>query len=384
MQKKINHVLVVSSSYPISNDGSGAAGTFVHDFALELRNFVKVTILAPSTDNSIEKIENLTVSRFKVPKLPLSHLNIQNPLHLFYSLLTIKSGLSSINNLVNHKDIDHILALWVLPCGLWAYLVNKKLGIPYSCWALGSDIWSYNNNCVTKKLLKILLGSSKINFADGIKLKKDVIAICKNKCSFLPSSRILPEPEIDKSKLKDNRLRLAFLGRWHHNKGIDILFDALEKIGNKDWDKIIEVRVAGGGPLENKVKKACNKLLSHKRPISLFSYLNKQEASNLFNWADYVLIPSRKESIPVIFSDALQSNTPVIATPAGDLSDLIYKYQVGIVSKYINSSSYSDAIKLALNTNPNLYKNYISIAYDNFNLHKSAEIFINSISKNNV
>ncbi len=42
--------------------------------------------------------------------------------------------------------------------------------------------------------------------------------------------------------------RLAFLGRWHPNKGTDLLLDALHQLRDEDWHRIEAVRIAGGAP----------------------------------------------------------------------------------------------------------------------------------------
>ena len=63
--------------------------------------------------------------------------------------------------------------------------------------------------------------------------------------------------------------------------------------------------------------------------------------------ADFLIIPSRIESIPVIFSDALQMGTPVIATPVGDLQQLIAEHQCGVLADDCTSESLARAIEKA-------------------------------------
>ena len=46
---------------------------------------------------------------------------------------------------------------------------------------------------------------------------------------------------------------------------------------------------------------------------------------------DCVVIPSRMESIPVVFSDALQMGRPLIASDVGDMGTLLRAHPAGLV-----------------------------------------------------
>ena len=50
---------------------------------------------------------------------------------------------------------------------------GKMYDIPYSTWALGSDIWSFRNIPFVKDILKRVLKESQIGFADGYLRKND-------------------------------------------------------------------------------------------------------------------------------------------------------------------------------------------------------------------
>ena len=377
----MTHVLLISSSNPVNKDGSAAAGSFVHDFANELSKFINITIVTPGNDDSIIKLDNITVIQFKVPKLPLSLLKIYLPTHWIYIFNTIRFGSSVVTNVLKQTDVDHIFALWVLPSGYWAYKAYKEFNVSYSCWALGSDIWSFQNNYFTRKLLKIILINSENLFSDGMELKKDVTSICGKECSFLPSTRQLPNSKKYQG-LNGTGTRLAYLGRWHANKGIDLLLEALISLNGSDWESISEFVFAGGGPLENSVKEKCRHLQDNNRPITLLGFLNKKDASSLISWADYLVIPSRIESIPVVLSDAIQKCTPVIATPVGDLPRLFNKYILGILCDSVTVGSIATSIKLSLHTSPSKFNNSIKNAQSVFNINSIAKQYLSSLGIN--
>ncbi len=338
------HIVLISTSYPTTQDGSEAAGAFVADFAHALARHVKVSVVAPSLAANHEQTnENLSIHRFAVPRLPLSLLKPTNPFTWFPLIKTLIAGQTAVKQLVKNQTVDHIFALWVLPSGYWAWRVAQQHNIPYSTWALGSDIWSLGKIPLIKQLLQKVLREAQVNFADGYLLKDDVERLSKRSCTFLPSTRHLDLPELPALKTAPPYV-LAFLGRWHPNKGIDLLLESLQLLSEEDWGKIAEVRIAGGGPLQDLVHKSCAKLQQQGRPIVLKGYLDKVAAVEWFVSADYVLIPSRIESIPVVFSDAMKCQCPVVCMPVGDLPHLLQNNKVGILAESVSAISFAHAI----------------------------------------
>ncbi len=142
-------------------------------------------------------------------------------------------------------------------------------------------------------------------------------------------------------------------------------------MNDEDWQRIEAVRICGGGPLENQVRTDVRRLGAAGRPVSAGGYL--------FAWADYVLIPSRIESIPVVFSDAMQSGCPVIATPVGDLPNLLKQYPVGILVKDITAAALADGIRLALQGRPEAFDEGMSAARTAFDPGMSVRGYLHTV-----
>lgn len=372
------HIVIITSSFPDGELGSEAAGSFVKDLAEELSRYKRITILAPSLEAGEEEAERLSVCRFAVPRLPLSLLSPFNPFHWFLVLKTMRSGQDAIRQLISEKKADHILALWAIPSGYWAWKIWRRYGIPYSTWALGSDIWSLGKIPVVKGLLAKVLRDSCVCFADGYQLKQDVEEISGRSCEFLASSRNLPA--VEKKRLSGTPpYRLAFLGRWHPNKGVDLMLESLGLLSDWDWEKIEEVRVCGGGPLERTVRSAVDTLERAGRPVSVGGYLDKKEAAELLAWADYLLLPSRIESIPVIFSDAMQAGCPVIATPVGDLPRLMGDNEVGILADEVTAEAFARVMRSALAVPPERFNPGLKEACKMFDVHRTASRLLDLI-----
>jgi len=373
-------ILLITTSYPLTMDGSEAAGSFVKDFVSTLSQQCSVAVSYPSTESISNDIEeNVLHYPFLVPTLPLSLLSPANPVNWLSIVKTFYSGWKSVEKAILQFNPDHILALWALPSGYWAKRAKECYGIPYSTWSLGSDIWTLEKIPVIKSLLRTVLKDASFCFADGYHLRDDVARIADRKVAFLPSSRILPITR--NKKLRENPpYNLAFLGRWHTNKGVDTLLDALNLLEEEDWDKINKFRIAGGGPLESLVKKQVEKLQQAGRPVRLSGFLNTQEAAELLSWADYLVIPSKIESIPVVFSDALQTNTPMAVTPVGDFPDIFDKIAPGVIAENITKNGLVKAIRILLQTSPLDYSDNMSEMLNIFDMNNIVNSLISTIT----
>ena len=102
--------------------------------------------------------------------------------------------------------------------------------------------------------------------------------------------------------------------------------------------------------------------------------------AELIGWADYLLLPSRIESIPVVFSDAMQAGTPMIATPVGDLPRLFERYEVGMLADDVSASGLQRAIISALDTEVSNYAAGVKTAAADFDVASTAQRFAQRVA----
>lgn len=373
------HVALITTSYPEKAPGTEAAGSFVEDFALELANHARVTVIAAGADESRSDDGNLSVRRFPVARLPLSLLRPAHPADWVPIVRSLRAGRASLESLVREDRPDHIFALWALPSGYWARTIAARYNLSYSTWALGSDIWTLGKIPLIRSVLAAVLRDAERRYADGLELARDVAAIAQKPCDFLPSARRLPRREKPRRD-SGSGCRLAFLGRWHPNKGIDVLLDALAELDDEDWNRIAEVRIFGGGPLADRVEGAATELGRSGRPVVVGGYLGKEAAADLIAWADYLLLPSRIESIPVILSDAMQLGTPIISTPVGDLPGIYARNTVGLLAASTQASDFAQSIRSALDQDPRVFASAIAETRKDFDVPSIVRRFVSDIA----
>jgi len=232
-------------------------------------------------------------------------------------------------NLVKKQKIDICIAMWAVPSGFFALAAKIFFQTPYVVWSLGSDIWTIQNYPMGGKILKKVLKNAKKLYSDGLQLTKDIEQISKRKCEFLAINRMLDvtKRKINYEKFDPTKINFMFLGRYHENKGIDLLIQAISLLTTDEKNKTL-FHIFGGGPMESQIKNMVKKLNLDSNTI-INGYLEANQVFSYMSQSDYIVIPSRIESIPVVLSDALKSKKPVILTTVGDMESLASKYNIG-------------------------------------------------------
>jgi len=382
MKKKI---CIITSSFPSHKNDAIGAGVFVRDFALLLaeENF-DVHVLVPKTKSSTYDDERIHVHFFPwlSSEMGLSSYNPKNPVHLLKLISVVLSGLRFTTQFTKKNKIELCLAMWAVPAGLFAYVAKIFSKTPYSVWALGSDIWKIREYPFGRFILNKVLKNATNLYADGLQLAKDVEDISGIRCDFLASGRILPKDlkESDYAHFDPSKINFMFLGRYHQNKGIDLLIEAITLLTKEEREKSL-FHIFGGGPLESKIKKMVkDRHLESNTFVN--SYLDGNKVFAYMSKSDYIVIPSRIESIPIVLSDAIKSDKPVILTNVGDMGKLASEYKIGFVQEP-NAKSIAEGLSSGIKLNQHDMKSFqkgMKELSNYLDLKKSVYTFIKSLS----
>ena len=151
-------------------------------------------------------------------------------------------------------------------------------------------------------------------------------------------------------------------------------------LDDEDWRRIDAVRINGGGPLDEVVRRKVAALRAAGRPVTMGGFLDIDGATALLDWTDYLALPSRIESIPVIFSDAAQRGRPLVATPVGDMPALFARRSFGVMSQGTTVSSYADAVRVALQISPSSFEQKLLEFAREFDIRVVAERFAAAVA----
>jgi glycosyltransferase involved in cell wall biosynthesis len=150
-------------------------------------------------------------------------------------------------------------------------------------------------------------------------------------CFFLATTRTLPVPPSPKRDGEGSRnkpYRFLFVGRIEGVKGIDLLLQSMALLKKEELN--VHLTVVGRGGMEEWAKDFV-KMKAMEEQVSWVGNVPDETLASLYGMSDCVVIPSRSESIPLVFSEALRFNKNLIVTDVGDMGMLGRQYDVAWV-----------------------------------------------------
>ena len=333
------NICILTSSFP-SHAGDIAQAPFLFDFIKGLKNRGHQVFLFTQNRKELKEnvLEGIEIEWFPwlTSKKPLVQLNPLNPLDGFRIANLIYRGRKAVLPFVREKKIDACLALWLLPSGYFANYVHQEAYVPYSVWALGSDIYRYGENPFLYPTMKRIIQGARGVFADGFDLTKKVEERFGKKCYFLATTRKfhLESNELnelnkpDKPNEPERPYHFLFVGRLERVKGVDLLLQSMAMLLE---DKLrVHLTIVGKGNLEEWVKSFIHRKRLEKW-VTLKGNVDDKVLASLYTSSHCVVIPSRSESIPLVFSEALNFDKDLIVTNVGDMGMLGRQYEVAWV-----------------------------------------------------
>jgi len=256
----------------------------------------------------------------------LTHIKLKSPLGFLRLASVVVAGTLAAFGLVRRFRPDHILCLWVFPCGFWGKTLSRATGTEYSVWALGSDVWVLGKMPIMRRLLRSIGKAATHRYADGFELAGDFSAMGVGNVELLATSRVL---EIPANVAVGSGGYFLYLGRFHPNKGIDLLIEALGRVRTR-LPADFRLLAHGYGPLEASVRARVLELgLSGQ--VQIEGPTAASEVATILRSARGLIIPSRVESIPLVLSDGLQMELPLLVTDVGDMGRLVREHGAGRV-----------------------------------------------------
>lgn len=135
--------------------------------------------------------------------------------------------------------------------------------------------------------------------------------------------RFRPSPS---SAENDGRLRVLFVGRVVHDKGADVLLDALARLGRSDVATTV-VGSSGFAPespltdYERNLREMADRLAG---PVSFVPFTPRAGVADLLRRHDLLVVPSRwREPATLTVGEGLASGLPVVASRVGGIPEVV-------------------------------------------------------------
>jgi glycosyltransferase involved in cell wall biosynthesis len=151
--------------------------------------------------------------------------------------------------------------------------------------------------------------------------------------------RLHPEPGIHSD---DSMTLILFAGRLSHAKGADVLLVALSRVGRADYRCLI----AGDGPERNQLESLTALLGLRDRVCFLGA---RQDVADLLSQANFLVLPSRWEGLPLIVLEAMAAGCPIIATSVDGTAEVLRNEESGLLVPPNDPIALAEAIERFLN-----------------------------------
>lgn len=319
-------LLLISNRYPAGPDD--IASPFVHNFHRALKALdIDVDVVTPHYEPRGDSRDFLddSVHRFEFSdgRRSVSQMPRWAPSTYVSIMRYFVNGRILGENLILRKGYDAILALWAWPSGFIARRLAQRHGMPYAVWTLGTDINVWAQRPLAGRMVRKVLDDADRLYADGYELAAKTEALADKTCLFIPSFHDLqPEPRPPRSAEKN----FVFVGRIEQSQGVFDLLNAFRDFCGKrpDW----KLHYIGCGPCEHSLRLAIA-AAGLEEAVEFHGYLKRNEVDEIMREAAAVIIPSHQDSLPQVFGEAMQCETPVICSRVGDMPHYIDKYNVG-------------------------------------------------------
>ncbi|MEM1983582.1 MAG: glycosyltransferase family 4 protein [Sulfolobales archaeon] len=125
---------------------------------------------------------------------------------------------------------------------------------------------------------------------------------------------------------------IAYIGRIHPTKGLDLLIKAFAEVSKKEPDVVLVI--AGKG--DARYLKKCMKLvkaLSLESKVKYLGYISEVDKIGLIDSSEFIVIPSRHagESYPLVVDEVKARGKPLVVTNYGALPHRIIQPVEGLV-----------------------------------------------------
>ena len=258
-----------------------------------------------------------------------------------YGLMMFLSVLSTVRRIRKKFDFDLIDAHFVYPDGFAAVLLGWVFKKPVVVSARGSDINSYQAFPIIRKLLQYTLNRADrvIAVSQALKqtmgklgVREDCIDVVPNGVSL---DKFRPIPKKEARQLLDlpmHRKIVLSVGHLTSNKGFDLVIRSIQILLEDFHEVNPYLVIVGDGVVGPELRKLVALLKLHDL-VLLAGAIPHEELYRWYSAADLFCLASKQEGWPNVLLESLACGTPVIATSAGGIPEVISSDQIGVLTE---------------------------------------------------
>ena len=350
-------ILLVNHEYPPLG---GSAGNATRQIARALarlghRPYV-LTAAAPGLPLS-EEVEGVTIRRLPIWRRRETHEERQRN-GAAEGTAFLLAALFAAPRLARQWKIDIALMFFALPGGPLGWLLKRRAHIPYVVALQNGDVPSADD--AHKSLFRRVL-SAGLNY-----LWRDAGAVVANSDRLAAEARrhnpqspitIIPDgadvygitPK--ESYAPQSEVSLLYVGRLAKQKGLDVLLQALARLGSAlKW----RLTLVGDGPEWPVVAAQAARLALIDR-VAFHGWQGWSELPEIYRNADIFVMPSCDEGMPAALLEAMASGLPVVGIRAGGMGEAVLHGKTGLLAPPHDDAALADAL-MTMIADPSLWQ----------------------------
>lgn len=229
---------------------------------------------------------------------------------------------------------------------------------------------------ITKsKLAQEFLGSKGIKASNvktiGVGIDTQMLSNGKTECS---------EP-LFLEMCKDEKVKLLYIGRFEERRNIPFIFDIFAEILKKSVNATLYMIGTGDKDYTEKCWKHATEL-GIRENIVYQEKMEQKYLSDVYNLADFFLLPTKYEIFGMVLLEAMYYKTVVLTTDNGGSSTLIDNGRNGYILQDENASKWANVVSEVTSEKMNAVKEaaHDTIA-DQYTWDKLADSFMESYKK---
>lgn len=253
----------------------------------------------------------------------------QDLLHLREIIKILRKEKPDVVNAGNPKSAFLILmAAYLLRIRLRIFTMHGLLSDGRTGWVKQIVLWSERTSCRFAHQVVIVSHQLKQHAIKmGLVLPEQSVVLANGSCNGLNVERFSLSKDIREAADRflavhqiDQRSKIiGFVGRVNADKGIEVLFKAMELI----WQRWPQVRLLMVGPLEDG-HGLSPKIVHQIHEDARVVYVGKQsEMPVMYAAMDLLVLPSFREGLPNVLLEAASMGVPMIASNISGCSDII-------------------------------------------------------------
>lgn len=226
---------------------------------------------------------------------------------------------------IHLKDADFIIA-HSQDAGYVAMNAKKRYGIPFSVTWHGSDIHTapWNSYSERKKITEIIKSADINYFVSNALCKLSDKLVRTNNKKVLHNGcdrRFIKYNDSERQRLRDefhvsDKIVLSFAGNLIDIKNV-LLIPQIFEIVHKHIDNTV-LWIFGSGKLRCQMEESSKKL-----PVVFWGDKSPNKMPIFLNCTDLLLLPSKKEGLPLVLVEALNCGCKVVGSNVGGIKEVI-------------------------------------------------------------